>query len=247
MFGDRPVIAAGSTGSIPATADLLRAIARLPRGALVLPGLDTSLDAETLRGAAEARGPAARPSAVRPRAAGAGARRRAPVSSRSSRPARARAPPCSTARSRSPRTPPRWAAERDALAAEMPTAARGPHPPRRAHRGRRGPRHRARGPRRGRQQAQPSASSRPTAISRAASRPSSAASASRSTTPPARRSSSRAAGRLARQVLAVAASDFAPVDTIALLRNRAVTARPRAQRGPAASPMRSTTICAASC
>ena len=46
MFGDRPVIAAGSTGSIPATADLLRAIAKLPRGALVLPGLDTSLDAD---------------------------------------------------------------------------------------------------------------------------------------------------------------------------------------------------------
>lgn len=43
IFGDRPVIAAGSTGSIPATADLLASIARLPRGALVLPGLDTSL------------------------------------------------------------------------------------------------------------------------------------------------------------------------------------------------------------
>ena len=35
-----PVIAAGSTGSIPATAELLAAIARLPRGAVVLPGLD---------------------------------------------------------------------------------------------------------------------------------------------------------------------------------------------------------------
>jgi ATP-dependent helicase/nuclease subunit B len=42
-YGDRPVIAAGSTGSIPATAELLRAIADLPRGAVVLPGLDTSL------------------------------------------------------------------------------------------------------------------------------------------------------------------------------------------------------------
>lgn len=41
-FGERPVIAAGSTGSIPATAALLRAIAELPRGVLVLPGLDTS-------------------------------------------------------------------------------------------------------------------------------------------------------------------------------------------------------------
>ncbi len=40
VYGDRPVIAAGSTGSVPATADLLAAIAKLPRGALVLPGLD---------------------------------------------------------------------------------------------------------------------------------------------------------------------------------------------------------------
>ena len=35
-----PVIAAGSTGSIPATAELLAAVARLPRGMVVLPGLD---------------------------------------------------------------------------------------------------------------------------------------------------------------------------------------------------------------
>lgn len=40
-----PVIAAGSTGSIPATAELLRAIANLPDGAVVLPGLDVELDA----------------------------------------------------------------------------------------------------------------------------------------------------------------------------------------------------------
>lgn len=38
-----PVIAAGSTGSIPATADLLAVIARLPKGAVVLPGLDTQM------------------------------------------------------------------------------------------------------------------------------------------------------------------------------------------------------------
>jgi ATP-dependent helicase/nuclease subunit B len=43
IFGDKPVIAAGSTGSIPATAALLAAIAALPRGALVLPGFDTGL------------------------------------------------------------------------------------------------------------------------------------------------------------------------------------------------------------
>ncbi|MFQ5764570.1 MAG: double-strand break repair protein AddB [Rhodospirillales bacterium] len=35
-----PVIAAGSTGSIPATADLLAVVAGLPKGAVVLPGLD---------------------------------------------------------------------------------------------------------------------------------------------------------------------------------------------------------------
>jgi ATP-dependent helicase/nuclease subunit B len=41
---EAPVIAAGSTGSMPATAALLATIARLPRGAVVLPGLDTDLD-----------------------------------------------------------------------------------------------------------------------------------------------------------------------------------------------------------
>lgn len=40
-----PVIAAGSTGSVPATAALLAAIAGAPNGAVVLPGLDTALDA----------------------------------------------------------------------------------------------------------------------------------------------------------------------------------------------------------
>ncbi|MGB3387690.1 MAG: double-strand break repair protein AddB, partial [Pseudaminobacter sp.] len=39
-----PVIAAGSTGSIPATAELLATIAGLPRGAVVLPGLDKRMD-----------------------------------------------------------------------------------------------------------------------------------------------------------------------------------------------------------
>jgi ATP-dependent helicase/nuclease subunit B len=38
------VIAAGSTGSIPATAELLQVVANLPNGCVVLPGLDTSLD-----------------------------------------------------------------------------------------------------------------------------------------------------------------------------------------------------------
>ncbi|MEQ8165187.1 MAG: double-strand break repair protein AddB, partial [Alphaproteobacteria bacterium] len=39
-----PVIAAGSTGSVPVTADLLAAVARLPQGRVVLPGLDRHLD-----------------------------------------------------------------------------------------------------------------------------------------------------------------------------------------------------------
>lgn len=39
-----PVVAAGSTGSIPATADLLKTVANLPGGALVLPGLDRDSD-----------------------------------------------------------------------------------------------------------------------------------------------------------------------------------------------------------
>lgn len=41
---DAPVIVAGVTGSIPATVDLMRAVAGLSNGAIVLPGLDTSLD-----------------------------------------------------------------------------------------------------------------------------------------------------------------------------------------------------------
>ena len=53
FFGDRPVIAAGSTGSIPATTGLLRAIARLARGAVVLPGLDTSLGESDLTALAD--------------------------------------------------------------------------------------------------------------------------------------------------------------------------------------------------
>ncbi|EKF18986.1 DNA helicase/exodeoxyribonuclease V subunit B [Nitratireductor pacificus pht-3B] len=54
-----PVIAAGSTGSIPATARLLATIAGLDRGAVVLPGLDRQIDAR----AWEAIGAAEHPSA----------------------------------------------------------------------------------------------------------------------------------------------------------------------------------------
>lgn len=41
-----PVIVAGSTGSVPATARLIAAVAGLPRGAVVLPGLDRDLDGD---------------------------------------------------------------------------------------------------------------------------------------------------------------------------------------------------------
>lgn len=44
-----PVIAAGSTGSMPATAKLLDAVAHLPAGAVVLPGLDLALDGDSWR------------------------------------------------------------------------------------------------------------------------------------------------------------------------------------------------------
>jgi ATP-dependent helicase/nuclease subunit B len=43
---DGPVIAAGSTGSRPSSAELLQVIAGLPQGAVVLPGLDTDLEDE---------------------------------------------------------------------------------------------------------------------------------------------------------------------------------------------------------
>ena len=56
---DGPMIAAGSTGSMPATAKFLHAVAKLPHGAVVLPGLDTDLDAEsweTIGGIRDAQG-----------------------------------------------------------------------------------------------------------------------------------------------------------------------------------------------
>jgi ATP-dependent helicase/nuclease subunit B len=56
---DGPVIAAGSTGSMPATAKFLHAVSALPQGAVVLPGLDTDLDDEawqTIGGVRDAQG-----------------------------------------------------------------------------------------------------------------------------------------------------------------------------------------------
>jgi ATP-dependent helicase/nuclease subunit B len=48
-----PVVAAGSTGSLPATADLLKVIAGLPEGRVVLPGFDREMVAEVARAVGE--------------------------------------------------------------------------------------------------------------------------------------------------------------------------------------------------
>ncbi|HEY6382384.1 MAG TPA: double-strand break repair protein AddB [Pseudolabrys sp.] len=61
-----PVIAAGSTGSMPATAKLLAAIAQLPHGAVVLPGLDMELDEESWRRIAGGEADKSAPAAVHP-------------------------------------------------------------------------------------------------------------------------------------------------------------------------------------
>jgi ATP-dependent helicase/nuclease subunit B len=66
---NQPVIAAGSTGSMPATAKLLAAIAQLPQGAVVLPGLDTDLDEESWRGIASSGDEKSTPAAVHPQLA----------------------------------------------------------------------------------------------------------------------------------------------------------------------------------
>lgn len=44
---DGPIYAVGSTGSIPATADLLHLVATLPKGCVILPGLDRHLDPQS--------------------------------------------------------------------------------------------------------------------------------------------------------------------------------------------------------
>jgi len=46
---NEPVIAAGTTGSIPATAELLGVVAKLPFGAVILPGFDTQMTDEQRR------------------------------------------------------------------------------------------------------------------------------------------------------------------------------------------------------
>lgn len=47
---EAPVILAGSTGSVPAAARLMHAISHLPQGAIVLPGLDQTLDDQSFTG-----------------------------------------------------------------------------------------------------------------------------------------------------------------------------------------------------
>jgi ATP-dependent helicase/nuclease subunit B len=64
--GSQPLIAAGSTGSMPATAKLLAAIAQMPHGAVVLPGLDTDLDEESWREIASHEGEKNATAAVHP-------------------------------------------------------------------------------------------------------------------------------------------------------------------------------------
>ena len=75
------MIAAGSTGSMPATATLLATIAKLPHGAVVLPGLDTDLDDATwttcIAQPTTAKPAAHRPSAIRHAGAAAAHRHRA--------------------------------------------------------------------------------------------------------------------------------------------------------------------------
>jgi ATP-dependent helicase/nuclease subunit B len=63
---DQPVIAAGSTGSMPATAKLLAAVAQLPQGAVVLPGLDMDLDEESWRRISSSEEEKSAPAAVHP-------------------------------------------------------------------------------------------------------------------------------------------------------------------------------------
>ncbi|WFU01817.1 double-strand break repair protein AddB [Rhizobium sp. CB3171] len=55
-----PIIIAGSTGSVPATAELIAAVASLPQGVIVLPGLDLSMPEEDWRLVAPETGAGAR-------------------------------------------------------------------------------------------------------------------------------------------------------------------------------------------
>ncbi|WP_319772469.1 double-strand break repair protein AddB [Breoghania sp.] len=53
-----PVIVAGSTGSVPATADLIKVVAHLDKGAVVLPGLDHGMGEDVWRALTDEKNPA---------------------------------------------------------------------------------------------------------------------------------------------------------------------------------------------
>lgn len=63
---DAPVIALGSTGSNPMTAQLLNAVSRMPSGAVILPGLDRDLDNDAWSYIGEPSGPHGEPSHTHP-------------------------------------------------------------------------------------------------------------------------------------------------------------------------------------
>jgi ATP-dependent helicase/nuclease subunit B len=221
MFGDRPVIAAGSTGSIPATAKLLREIAKLPRGALVLPGLDTSLSPEAFTALQKTDGqPHGHPQYGLAQLVQALGSRPSLVEELASDP-NPRTIVVNRALALADSTD-EWARERDALSSQLEAAASG---------------------------LTLLAARTEEGEARAIALAARDAIANKHTVgivTPDRNLARRiavellrfgievddsagtplfqsAAGRLVRQVLAVAANDFAPVDTIALLRNRAVT------------------------
>ena len=219
-YGDRPVIAAGSTGSIPATAELLKAIAALPRGAVVLPGLDTTLSAEAARDA-DRRRERAGPSAVRAgeaaararrghrRCRGAGGRGAAHDASSATRWRRPRRRPAGPARA-TPSRPNSMQRSRACRSSPRPisTSRREQW---RSRRGRRWP-----------TVARVGIVSRDQTLARriAAELKRHGVEVDDPAGTPLFQSS---AGRLARQALAVAVNRYAPIDTVALLRNAAVT------------------------
>ncbi|MEP7240256.1 MAG: PD-(D/E)XK nuclease family protein [Devosia sp.] len=219
LYGERPVIAAGSTGSIPATADLLRAIAALPRGVIVLPGLDTDLSAkqhEVLADGTTTHGHSQYGLARLLRALGRGiaeVEELAGVSPRTAIVRSALAPTDETAA---------WAARREELAPDLAAALANvaviaaPNPDMEA-----------RGIALAARQAVVDGKSvgivsRDQTLARRI-----AAELSRHEIdvddPAGTPLFQSPAGRLARQTLALAANRFAPVDTVALLRNAAVT------------------------
>ncbi len=219
VYGERPVIAAGSTGSIPATAQFLKSLLGLERGVVVLPGLDTTLSAQQHEMLLDGANTESHPQyglARLLRTFGAGIAdvdELAPDSLRSTIVRRAMATAAETTL---------WSAERAQLAPTLPRALAGISII-----------------------AAPNADIEARAVALAARQAvadrHSVGIVSRDQTlarrivaelkrheievddPAGTPLFQSSAGRLLRQILAVAAEGWAPVDTIALLRNRAVT------------------------